>query len=220
MKLSRITWFILGAGIFVIATGSLFAVYRGEAKKQEELNEKLSVAQNILPKLVSQRQELESQLSQLESDMAQALATIASVKAVFPESVESIEYDEVLFNLAHNHALEVQELQASEPKAYKGDDESISYMVTIIDVQVTGEVSDILDYFNSIVNDEFFTTADVELVEIDIPLPMSEEETQEFRDQLTEEGLTEDEIAAEIEKSGWATAKVKINILSYEGEER
>ena len=218
MKLSRTAWFILGAGIFIIAVGVLFALYRGEMGEQEEVNGKLAVVQNTLPKLVSQRQGLESQLAQLEGELSQVTSSIASFEAAFPESVESIEYDEVLFELADNHALEIQKLEASEPGESQEDDESVVFMVTGFDVEVMGEVADILDYINTVVNNEFFTTADVELVDITIPFPMTEEQIDELRNELTEEGLTPDEIDAEIQKSEWASAKIKITIYSYEGE--
>ena len=79
MKLSKITWLILGIAIFAIAFGSLFMVYSGQAGEQEQLSSSLSAAQATLPKLTSQREALEEAL-------AEAKAKLEVAEASFPGS--------------------------------------------------------------------------------------------------------------------------------------
>lgn len=213
VKLSRTAWLILGIGIFVIAMGGLYMVYRGQVSQQNELNSKLSQAQAILPQLVSQRQELESQLAILENDVAQTTSLLESAKARFPESVDSIEYTEVLFKIAGDSGLKIVTLTASGTE--DEEVEGIIYSVTLFDVVVKGEVDDVLDFVHVIsTSDGFttttgelidFTTTTVELVDITVPDPLSEEEK-------------EDMTAEEIDEAESPSAAIKITVYSYKGE--
>ncbi len=181
MKLSKTVWLILGIGIFVIAVGSLYMVSSQQAREQEQLNTRLLVTQATLPKVVSEKEnresqltQLESELTQLEGELTQATSLLAESKMSFPESVESIEYDERLFKFADDWDLEIISLTASEPL----DEvvEGITFPVTSFEVDVKGELADILDFINAIVADKDFLNATVELVNIDAPEPPVEEE--------------------------------------------
>ncbi len=213
LKLSRTSWLILSIGIFVIAVGGLYMVYRGQVAQQQEVNSKLSQAQAELPPLVSQREELESQLAGLENDMAQVISSLESAKAKFPESVDGIDYSEVLFNIADDSALKIVILTASGT----GDEEvdGIIYSITIFEVVVKGEVDDVLDFVHVIsTTDGFttttgelidFTTTTIELVDIGVPDPLSEEEKEDMTAEQIDEAL-----------SPWAA--IKITVYSYKGE--
>ena len=166
---------ILGLGIFVIAFATLFVVYSGQSSGQEELEGSLAAAQARLPKLISEREDLESQLTQWEGELAEATSLLSKIEARFPKSAESIEYDEALFEIAEDCNLEVIGLAASEPRDKKVED--ITYTISSFEVKVRGEVDDMLDMVSAIATSEYFTTATVELVNIEIPEP-EEEETE------------------------------------------
>ena len=214
MKLSRIAWLILVIGVFVIASGSLYWLYLQEGPKQEELNEQLSVVQATLPKLAAERADLESTLTGLENKLAQATSQLKTAKAVFPDSVESIEVDELLFEIANNWGLEITSLTASEPsdKMVKVETEmedieveDVTYAVTSFTADVKGEVTDILSFIQAIVNHQDLNTATVEIVAMVIPEPVSEIEKRE----LSEE---------EIEEREKPSATITLVIYSYKGE--
>lgn len=214
MKLSRIAWLILVIGVFVIASGSLYWLYLQEGPKQEELNEQLSVVQATLPKLAAERADLESTLTELENKLAQATSQLKTAKAVFPDSVESIEVDELLFEIANNWGLEITSLTASEPsdKMVKVETEmedieveDVTYAVTSFTADVKGEVTDILSFIQAIVNHQDLNTATVEIVAMVIPEPVSEIEKRE----LSEE---------EIEEREKPSATITLVIYSYKGE--
>jgi len=183
MKISRTAWLILGIGIFAIAIGILCWVFLQQVQEQKGLNNSLSLAQATLPRVISERNDLESQLPQLESELAQAESLLSGVKARFPESVESIEYDEVLFEIADDCDLEIIELTASEPS----DEEiaGITYYITSFKVKVEGKyggyidktVGDILDFINTIATSEYspgetnFVNAIIKEVNMEVPEP-------------------------------------------------
>lgn len=201
MRLSKTAWLILGAGIFIIAFATLYMVYSRRSGEQEQLNSSLAVAQGALPQLISEREDLESQLTQWESQLTEATSSLAKIEARFPESVQSIEYDERLFELADDCDLEITSLTASEPSSKKvkveAEDikvEDITYATTSFRVEVRGEVDDILDFINAIATGEHFITATVESVDMDIPEPEEGEEAEK------------------------PTATIELVIYGYEGE--
>jgi len=217
MKLSKIAWIILVIGIFVIASGSLYWLYLQEGPKQEELSGQLSTVQARIPKLAAERANLESTLTELEDKLAQVTSQLKTAKAVFPAAVESIEVDELLFGIAWDWGLEITSLTASEPSDLKVvvevetediEVEDVTYLVTSFDVDVKGEVSDILNFIHAIVTHRDFDTATVEIVSIIIPDPVSEEEKA---------GLSEEEIE-EREEMDTPSATIKLVIYSYKEE--
>ena len=198
-RLSKTAWLILGIGIFVIALGSLYMLYRQQGREQDKLNDSLLVAQATLPRVVSEKKDWESQLTQRESQLtqresqltqqesqlAQATSRLDTTQASFPSSVESIEYDELLFNFAHGYNLRITELISLEPGNEEVED--ISFLVTSFTADVKGEVADILGFINAIVTSEDFTNATAELVNINIPEPLTEAEKEAIKEGLIEE---------------------------------
>ena len=175
MKLSKTAWLILGIGIFVIALGSLYMVYSRQGSEEEQLSNSLLAAQQTLSRLTSERADSESTLTKMEDKLAQAELLLHKAKAKFPGLVESTDYAERLFNIADGCDLAVTEFTSLEPADQTAEAKDVTYFVTSFSVKVEGEVTDILDFINAIATSEYFTTATIELVDMDIP----EEETEE-----------------------------------------
>lgn len=173
MKISKITWIILGIGIFVLAAGSLYWLYHQQSLEQRQLDDSLAIAQAALPKMEQEKEvqqsqltQLESQLTQAESDLSQAESVLNESQANFPEAVESIEFDERLFKLARDRNLEITMLTASKPssKAVGG----INFSVTSFTVSVSGDMVQILEFIGNVVKDKYFVSATVESVSMKI----------------------------------------------------
>ena len=118
--------------------------------------------------------------------------------------------------------------------------EDITFSVTSFTADVRGEVDDILGFISTIVISEDFLNATVELVNINIPEPLTEAEkeaikeglTREIMEELAEEELTEEEreellealaeaLAAaeeEIEELEMPSATIELAIYGYQGE--
>ena len=101
----------------------------------------------------------------------------------------SIEYDEELFLIADDYNLEVMNLTASEPHENKV--EGIPFDNTVFEVEVRGQVSNILSFINNVTTGGYFDSATVELVNMEVPKP-DEDKTP--------------------------SAVIKLVIYSYEGE--
>jgi len=98
--------------------------------------------------------------------------------------VESIEYEEELFGIAEDCGLEVFTLTASEPEDLEVEDANIIFNVTLLEVEVRAaappptslskayisqNIANILTFINTILTDEYFNTATIDLVSIEAP---------------------------------------------------
>jgi hypothetical protein len=191
------------------------------------------------------------QLVLLESDLAEAAASLKESRAEFPADIQSIEYDEVFFDLAYDWDLDIISLAASEPTSREasitlepdnpeeeeGVTYSVDYRVTSFQVVVQGKpvepapeteeefreyiagtVFDILGYFNAIATGDYFSTTTVELVDISIPEPPTEEELAllEEADEEVDEGTEEEK--EELLEAESAQATIMLTVYSYQGE--
>jgi hypothetical protein len=150
MKLSKKVWLILGAVILVAALVSLYMVYSGQAGERDELNDRLSRAQTLLPGLTANRNELENQL-------AQAQSSLNTNQAQFPQVLESIEYGEDFFKIAYGQNLyamaggcgvDLTKLTASQPADKKVG--TVTYSVSSFVVVVEGNIDNILKFIDAI----------------------------------------------------------------------
>jgi hypothetical protein len=223
-SLSKTAWLVLGIGVLVIALGSLYMLYLRQTNEQEQLNDSLSDVQADLPGLVAEQGDLESQLTllenqlaQWESQLAQAVSLFNSTVANFPESVESIEYDEEFFEIAYGWDLKITGITASSPRDEKvkveivGEDEygeeiieetEVVYSVTSFQVDVEGEVAGILGFIDTMVTSEDFICATAELINISVPEPLEDSEKAAITERYTGGILTEleDEDLTEAER--------------------
>jgi uncharacterized protein YoxC len=207
MKFGKTAQLILAIGIFAIAIVFLYRMNQERAAAYDELNTQLTTAQALLPGMISESEELESRLNQLKIDLNQAKVDLNKGKANFPNSIDSIRYDELLYQMARDRGLEIMTVETSEPTEMNV--EEVTFTVTNFNVEVKGTVADILDFVNTIANGDDFTTAIVDVVSIAVPEPVT---------QQVKEGLVEQEEVEEEEgELGAPSADIEINIYNYRG---
>jgi hypothetical protein len=207
MKFGKTAQLILAIGIFAIVIVFLYRMNQEREVVHEQLNTQLTAAQQLLPEIISESEDLESRLSQLQIELNQAKASLSQGKAKFPTSTDSIRYDELLFQMASDRDLEMMSLTTSSPTEQNVAD--ISYTVTSFAMEVRGQVADMLDFVSAIAIDEDFSTADVELVDIRVPQPLTAQE---------KEALALEETEEEEEAPEAPSAVIKLSIYSYEGD--
>ena len=150
MRLSKKVWLVVVIVIFAIVLGVLFSIYSGQVGEREQLSDRLSTAQTLLPGLVASREKLEDQLTQAESLLDKS-------QAKFPEALESIEYGEDFFKIAYGQNLysmasgcgvDLTRLTASKPTDKKVG--TVTYSVSSFVVVVKGDIDDTLDFIDAI----------------------------------------------------------------------
>jgi hypothetical protein len=178
MKISKIGWWILGIGIFVIASAVMVTLHASQSGEASQLEENLEITQSVLATIISDREELTGQLAQMGNELDEAEAAYILSQTKFPEKVASIEYDEEIFSIADDNDLEVISLTASEPR--ENEVEEILFVNTIFEVEVRGTVSHILNFINDVANGEYFDSANVEMVTMEVPQPDEEDQPAAF----------------------------------------
>ncbi len=136
MKISKTALLVLGVGIFIIGFAALFTLYSGQSGEQVLLNKNLVASQGLLPELLAEKDDLAGQLAQWEGELDKARLALSESEGRFPKSVESIEYDEVMFKFAADCDLMIMELSAFEPYDEEVEDTDIVYSVSAAEVKV------------------------------------------------------------------------------------
>ena len=217
LRLSRTAFLVLGIGIFVIAFVTLYVVYSGQSGERRQLSESLDAANARLPKLVSQRTDLDNQLAQRQNEVAVAEAALSRAQANLSQPVESIDYDDTLFGFARDCDLEVAKLTAAEPSdlKVKGEAGEITYAITTLEVTVQSAeskpgsmslfdayirntIADALTFIDTITKSESFNNATVDLVRMENLKPPA----------------TEDDVTSARKPS----ATIRLVIYKYKGE--
>lgn len=159
MRISKKVGLIIGAVILVVILVILFSTYSRQAGERNDLNARLSAAQTLMPILTTQKTDLENQLAQIES-------SLNANKAKFPESVESIEYGEYLFEIADECNVNLNFLTFPKPTAITIG--AVTYSVVSLSLPVSGELDNIFDFIEALRTDERFTSAEVTAVNTNV----------------------------------------------------
>jgi hypothetical protein len=159
MKLSRKVLLIVIVIAIVAALAVLYSVYARQAAERGDLNERLSRAQTLLPGLVNNRENKEDELTQAES-------SLEAKKVKFPESVESIEYGEYIFEIVEDCDLTLATLNFPKPSAKT--EGSVKYSVVSLSLPVKGEVDDIFDFIDTIKTDDRFASTQVKTISLNV----------------------------------------------------
>jgi hypothetical protein len=190
MKSNRILQLVLVALIVVFlgAAGLLYAADSREGTRQEELTGAIANNQAILNNGLAEKAAKETEAAGLASQLAGARALLAQTD--FLASVESIEYDRILFAIADTAKLQVTSLTATAPLDIK--EKNTTYQLTTFTVTVegktpatifktvpdsttyiTGTVNNILAFVNEVATGSDFNTAVIQSVNITSPEPMT-----------------------------------------------
>jgi len=202
MKVSKTAFLVLGIGIFILGFAILFVLYSGQSGEQEQLSGQLATTQGLLPELIAEKEDLADQMAQWEGELDKAMLALSKSEGRFPKSVESIEYDEVIFKLAEQSGLRIVELTASEPSDEKVKDTDITYAVTAVmvmlenaesppgtagefEVYIDQTVDKVLEFIHLVVTTPDFGVATVKLAAIEGLEPPEEIEGEEAGPEAT-----------------------------------
>ena len=195
IKLSKTSWLILSAGIFVVVLAGLGVTRSQQLKEQTFLEEELTLSTMKMDTI--QVSHLRPQLDELEQRIDESETQLAEVKDRLRQTVVSADVTEKYFAIAEYCDVEIQTM--SNTVILKGALAGITCSQTTISASVIGEVDNIVDFL--IAMNEGYTTGYVQSVNINVSGEMSE--TEETED--SEEGPQ-------------SSANFQIIIYSYEGE--
>ena len=157
MKIGRKALLVLGAVAIVAALVVVGMLYFRQAGERADLNDRLDRAQTLVPGLSKQKQDLEGQL-------ASAQSSLETSKAQFPESVDSIEYGEYLYEIAADCNVYLDSLNFPRPAAATLG--GVACSVVSLSLPVRGTLENIFVFIDTIRTDDRFVSTQVKTVNL------------------------------------------------------
>jgi Tfp pilus assembly protein PilO len=167
MKINQRYVILLGIAVFIIAFAFLYLSYTKQTGQQKLAKENLASATttfNTVNKDKTNQDNLltqaNSQVAQLQSQLAQAQQQLQDKQQVIPAAIENIDYNELLFNIAHSNQLLVLNVNVNGPTENQVD--KVSLYITMFTISVKGETSDILNFVNDLATDNNFVSGTID----------------------------------------------------------
>ena len=178
IKLSKTSWIILAAGLFIVILAGLGITRSQQAQEQGRLEDELEMSQQSLAGL--QITELQAQLAGLQQAADEGQLQLDSSLRLLDQTVVSVDVTDEFFSIASNCGVLVINLSTSPivPNLFEG----IGLSATSINAAVEGELPALIDFVESLHAD--FTTGLIKSTQIDIP-PASSNETASASIQIT-----------------------------------
>lgn len=219
MKIGMIVRMVLVVAVFAVGFVLLNSSYNRQLDEQEQLRQELQLrqmaAQAALNALLEEQQAIKTQMeTQMETetqDVAAAEQLLAASEAQFPPSSGSIDYSEVLFEIAESCELSLFELATSELQDKEIDEVTFQVMTLVVRVQAKANPPVELDDFAKYINDSIFCI--IEFID-------AITERGEFAAATTELVDMENLVipsAEEIEDVERPRATITISVYSYKG---
>ena len=164
MKLSKTFVLVLILAAFAVVLVGLYSFYSQAISQRDTLVNNQKTNQRTLARIEDEKRSLQLQLTQSEADIEDAESKLEEAERSFPLAVESIEYGEQIAKLAEDSKLNLVSLSARPTTEEKID--GATYLVTRIDVEVSGEVDDILTFVNSVSMGAGFRSTSMQTLEI------------------------------------------------------
>jgi len=185
MKFTRSTWITVFVALFLVAALVLGLMYKGANNGYKLAQANLNAARLSQSALNTTKSDLNAQMAQavadvaawnskialLQTELGQASLVLKQTQSKFPASAQTIEYNETLIGLAKSSNLTMQMLVATEPAKGDLNTSAFTFYTNVFTIEVSGKVSDILDFVNKIATNAVFKTSAMTPVSFNIPLP-------------------------------------------------
>jgi len=139
--------------------GYLFMTYSQLLADHRDLEDRLTVARNRIPELVSDKQSLEGQRSSARS-------ALTSAQAKYPRELHSIEYGEHVWEIVKQCNLSMDCLSFPRPAARQ--EGPVAFQVVSLTLPVSGELSDIFEFIRVLRTDDRFGSTEVKTISLSI----------------------------------------------------
>lgn len=159
MKVGRKALLVLGAIVIVAAIVVVGVLYSRQAGERAALDDRLDAAQARSVVLTASKNNLEDQLASAQSSLEES-------RVRFPESVESIEYGEYLFEIAADSNVKLDSLTFPRPAAAIVG--GVACSVVSLTLPVTGTLESIFKFIDTIRTDDRFASTNVRSVNMNI----------------------------------------------------
>jgi len=175
LKSSKTRWSVFGTVILAVIFAALYLTHVRQLNERESLFREIEALQGKLTEVTAEKRALGPQITPLQKKLDEAKAQVDWARYRFPSSIESIEYGNRLFALADDYTLQVTDFSASdaieefeaiegakpteEAKDETKDTDAIQYLTSFFEIEVEGEVAEVLDFIHAITSSKLFSSA-------------------------------------------------------------
>lgn len=163
IKLSKASWLILAAGVFVVVLAGLGVTMSQQMQEQDQLEEELGISLISLEKLDDT--ELRQRLDELQQMVDEEQLQLDEARERLDKTVVSVDVTDQFFSIADYCGVKVMSMSTSPIQ--DEDYEGIGLSMTALNSVAEGELEDIIQFVISLNND--FTTGLISTFQIDIP---------------------------------------------------
>ncbi len=163
LKLSKTSWLILSAGIFVVILAGLGVTRSQQLQEQSKLEEELGLSTMRVDTI--QVSHLRPQLEELQQKLDESESQLNEVRDRLRQTVVSVDVTEKYFAIAEYCDVVIENI--SNTTISSGTIGGVSCFETSISATVTGEVEDIVNFLIGL--NEGYTTGYVQSTQITIP---------------------------------------------------
>ena len=169
LKLSKTSWLILSAGIFLVVLAGLGVTRSGQMKEQTKLGEELSVSESRLEKI--QLTSLQTQSVELQDRLEEGESQLAEVKTRLRQTVLSVDVTDKLFEIAKYSEVTIMNLTTST--IAKNNIAGVDLATISLSATIIGDADKIIDFIINL--NTGYTTGYVKSAQINLNNESSEE---------------------------------------------
>ncbi len=162
IKVSKITWLILSAGLFLVIMVSLGVTRSSQQKEQNRLEEELILSTARIEKL--ETAEMRPQLEDIQRRVNEAKSQCIEAAQRLDQMIESVDVTDKFFAIAAHHGIQVDTMSNSRLSSQVVN--GVELITATLSASVSGETSDIIDFIISL--NDGYTTGYVQSAQINI----------------------------------------------------
>jgi hypothetical protein len=166
MKISKATWMILGAGIFIIVLSGLGVARYGQVQERDSVSENLSVSTIRLNKL--QVITPQAQIDELQEEVNDVQRQTGDIKARLIQSIISVDVADKFYEIAGFYSVNVTSLGTSALSEQPFAD--IPCEIISLTASVAGTMDKVIAFVKGI-NDNY-TTGFIRSAQLDLKDPV------------------------------------------------
>lgn len=205
LKLSKTSWLILSAGVFLVILAGLGLTRSQQVKEQSALNDELATYEKRLALL--QTSQLSQHLENLKVQIEENEAQVEDAKARLEQTVISVDVADELYKIAEYCSVNITNFTSSVISESKY--EGIAISTISLSAVIEGAKQNVVDFVQSVNNG--FVTGNVATAQVTFGDAEPLEEPSESEESEEQEPVEGEELA-----TGMASARISILIYSYE----
>jgi hypothetical protein len=179
LQLSKTSWLILSAGVFLVVLAGLGLTRSQQLKEQNKLGDELTLAENRLGAIKTAQ--LSQQLEDLSVKVEEGEAQLKEAQARLRQTVVSVDVTDEFFKIAEYCSVNVTNLSTTtiSQTGYEG----ITLSMISLTATVEGKKNNIINFIISLNNG--YATGNVQTAQVTLHETYSEDQTEESEEDTT-----------------------------------